>query len=525
MSAPGMTDEDLLHPFPDSTIRPAGYLSGGLTPPASSVIDPAAQVIPMPAPHPQQPLAANGAPPPAGPVPGAFGNKPILDEKQTTTTTSKLGEEQKKDFADLEKIRGQEQAAAQKLTKDNVADAGHEKTAAGEALVQAQQAQIAKQQAIEDAQKHRIAADAEYQRKLADYNKREFHTFWSGRPVAGEVMADVSQALGAFAASGRGKNEAAEILSNRVAEDFNVQRSNIEKAKDGVVMARTGIEDADRARAIMLEDVDVKNAAALNAIRAKLVAGKMNQGADRAQAEGDMTVAAISKQIQELKEKTTVGMATRTASETKYINPEAVELKAAGRRAGSGASNIIYDPTTGEQLGVAQGSRDLTTIKKNLQTAANAQAALNDLKAFYGDTGNQGRLFDPQKRDLLDTLRKNVVNTQLALNNAGISDTKLKLDIAQLPTAGNITSLNQNWQKQLGALQEHTEVARAGVLRGAGLQPPEGGASKSTPPREEAAPASKAISADDRSYLKAVLASSKSSESDRQKARTLLGIN
>jgi hypothetical protein len=295
---------------------------------AASMLPPAAATIPAgtaPA------VTLPGATPIPAPRPGlspGLPTGPIVEGTSVGSTKESLSQPQIQDFAALDKIRGAQENAQKALTGANVADAGEDKKAADAALEEAQRAEIARQKAIEEAQRRRLLAEAEVQERLDHYNKQDFHTFFSDRPKAAEVLTDIGLALGAFGAAGRGQNEAAQILQNRVASDFELQKARIEKAKDSYVMAKAKIADADEARRILLDDVDLRNAAALGVIKAKLVAGKMAQGQTRAQAEGDKAVADIDQQIQQLKEKTTSSMANKTTFEEKKINPEAEAIKA-----------------------------------------------------------------------------------------------------------------------------------------------------------------------------------------------------
>lgn len=403
-----------------ASMGPAAQVPGPTMPPGLSAS------TPMPEPAAPAPVEAPSAHP-------ATSSRPILDTKSTSQTSEKLSEVQQEDFAQLDKIRTDEQAATKQLTADKVKDAGLEQKAADD-MAQAQlEAQAQKAAAIQQAQERRAQAEGAYQQKLEAFNGKEFHSFWSGRPAAAEILADIGVALGAFGASGRGQNEALQILNGRVQQDFDVQKAQIEKAKDSVLMAKTGIADADQARQVAMEDLDIKRNAAMEAIKARLVAGKSAQLGDRAKAEGDMDVAKIAKDIQERKERTTAGMATRTTSTSNYINPAAIEAKAGARKEASAKEDRaqVFDKN-GKYLG------DVTSGRGGAQAFATRDAqydeAINKAKALLARFPEGGTT---------------------------ITDTGAKGDIANaIAAAVTVTSLPKNEEAQ------HLEARSMGITEG-----------------------------------------------------------
>lgn len=510
-------EEDLrLHPYADASIRPEGFQLDPLHPVPDATIRPGVTVSPTSVGQTNASSAPTLPPLPAA-TPAAGPSGTILDDKTTASTTSSLSKPQIEDFKALDKIREKEQTDQDKLTELNRKDAEKTSRAANDAAVQAQQAAAAKAAAIEEAQRRRVAAEATYQSKLDEFNKQEFHSFFSSRPQAAEVLTDLGVAAGAFGASGRGQNESMEILKNRVQNDFDIQRSNIERKKDSVVMARAGVADADQARQILLDDVDVKNAAALSAIQARLVASKMANGMDRATAEGEVTKTGIAQKIQELKEKTTDGMTNRSVTTNKYINPDAEELKASARAAAKPGQDLsIYDPETGNLVGRGRNARDVTMATKTLESAQKARAAVIALQTFH--EANPGRVLpNSNEADQLAGLRKDVVNAFASLYGNGGSDVKMKGDALRLPREGDLFA-SQKHEPQIKQLMDTIDSVKSGVLRSRGIQPPEGGADEGKAPG-----AKPALSAADITYLKAVKVSKTSSAEDKAKATALLG--
>jgi len=341
-----------------------------------------------------------GAPPLAVPPPPAaaapVSNRPLLDTSTTSTTTEKLSKPQLEDFAALDKLGHQQQAAQGKLAADQVKNAEVEQQSAQEQAAAAQAQQEARAAAIEEAQRRRQEAEVIYQQKLDAFNKQDFHSFFSNRGAASEVLADVGVALGAFGAGFKGgRNEALQLLNARVAQDFDVQKAQIEKAKDSVVMAKTGIQDADEARKVALEDLDIKQAAAMTAIKTRLEAGKAAQLGSTAAAQGDKDVAQIGLDIQARKEKTTAGMATRTIGSSTFLNPAAVELKANAHKEASAKNDETGLVNVGRDaqgnpiiLGRAVAGRGgpLAIAQQDIQNTT----AVNAMKALLADVKDTG---------------------------------------------------------------------------------------------------------------------------------------
>jgi hypothetical protein len=349
---------------------------------------PVAPALAQPAPTPQSALAAAVA---AG--------KPILDTKSSSTTTARLAPEQKQDLATIADLGKRGEAAVDAETKEKIKAADAERAAQADAIKAAEATQAAKSQAILEAQQRRAAAEAQYQQKLEEFNGQKFHDFWSSRTKAGEVLADIGVVLGAFGSAGRGENGAADILRNRIAEDFQQQRQNVEMAKDRVVMAKAGVNDADEARRILLDDIDIKNAAAVNAVQQRLKAAQISSGA-MLTAEGEKAKVGLAKDFESMRQKTTSVLTQHMTSESKYLNPEAEEFKQglrAEKKEKEDKSEVFNKKgelqgfvTTGKGGAQAFMTRDVQTTEAIKRAEALLASAEQDGKFAPIDTNRRG---------------------------------------------------------------------------------------------------------------------------------------
>jgi hypothetical protein len=341
-------------------------------------------------------------PPPNGPSPAlaaaVAAGRPIKDTSNVSTTTAKLAPEQKQDLKTVDELRAKEAGAIDAETLEHQRVAAAERKAQEDGIRAAEAAQQAKSEAIAQAQQRRAAAEAEYQRKLEEFNGKQFHSFWSTRSKAGEILADIGVTLGAFGSSGRGQNEAADILRSRITDDFNQQRANIENAKDRVVMAKAGVADADEARRILIDDIDVKNAAALAAVKQRLDAAKMPTDA-LIGAQGEKAKADIAKDLLALRQKTTDSLTQRTTSSTNYLNPQALELKQGAKAAGKDDKSEVFDKA-GKLLGFTTSGRGgaQAFMTRDAQTTEAIQKAEELLK--NAETGGT---------NFIDTKRKGLI--------------------------------------------------------------------------------------------------------------------
>lgn len=118
---------------------------------------------------------------------------------------------------------------------------------------------------------------------------------WSNMTTGSKIMALVGMALGGLGSGARGRNDALDILQTNIKQDLDLQRANIAAADDRVVMARTGIRDAQDAKSKLIADVDVNEAAVWKAIEARWRADLAARKVPAAEIDRDARVLAAQK--------------------------------------------------------------------------------------------------------------------------------------------------------------------------------------------------------------------------------------
>jgi hypothetical protein len=302
---PGNTAPDVVPSDPDALATPSFGDYG--TPPAAP---PAPDSLATPA------FAAPGiAPPPANPV----------QFQQPSATPSDPA-------ADLIKRQGLVDMASAKAKQDQ-ADA------------EAKQA-ADHQKAVDEATAHGNQVYADAQKKYDDavnkYQGQHLKDYWDDDSHS-RFQAGISVALGGLGASiraaggGSSHNDAVDILQKKIADWNDKQKFEIEKMRDTVAMARTGLGDAREAKASLITDVNAKQSATLGSIEAQVRQRLAAQGVPAAQIEQDSRIqqlqmaraqAARTQQEQSIKD-------AKTAAETKYIDARTRKVGASGGSKGA----------------------------------------------------------------------------------------------------------------------------------------------------------------------------------------------
>lgn len=158
--------------------------------------------------------------------------------------------------------------------------------------------------------------------------------FSSSSKAAANIYAGVAGAGRPFEST---ENVGLKMLEQNIDEDHKRQLERIESAKDSVLMARYGVQDAQQAKAAAIQDVNTKYDAVWKSVetRAKRIASF--RGADEAQAEGNAAVQlAKQKQLeirrnnaQEDRKLVLDEIRTRAGAAASYAN--AAESRARGR--------------------------------------------------------------------------------------------------------------------------------------------------------------------------------------------------
>jgi hypothetical protein len=221
---------------------------------------------------------------------------PQLPLHETRTSTRTPGEEYNKLVPQQIENLDEQRANEEQQIADTKVQIGREKDIAkAEAAIAQEQAD---EQGRQMAYREQRAAEADkavgvwrnrlegaYQAAL----KAPTPSLWADKTTGESVMRTIGALfLGALAdgasasvAAAQGRAPGPSTIDQIVGMDLDRQRANIERLKDNVVTARTGVKDAEEARRLMLAEVDAKGAAIYKRLesigKARLAALKADQ--------------------------------------------------------------------------------------------------------------------------------------------------------------------------------------------------------------------------------------------------------
>lgn len=372
--------------------------------------------VPEPAPSPEPPPApAPRAPPPPSPrqpKPKAPDELAQID-KQTAQ-----GEDQHVEQARAAtEIKAERAGQQEKLLEGADAAAEERAMKVGEAvdygnkrLEEAQQNYGKKVQDYEDSKKLKSYWDTHS--KLGAALMVAAGGFSSGAKAAANIYAGVAGGGRPFEST---ENVGIKMLEKGIDDDHRQQLERIESAKDSVLMAKYGVQDAREAKRLAVEDIDAKYDAVWKSVevRAKRIA--MHRGADEATAEGEAAVQLAKQKQLEIRRGNVVEhkklildeIRTRAAAAASYANADesraGAELKRAQARGevrGSGRANVAESTAITSGQNTIRGIDDLlTTIDKSPKAWS---AYRSNAEAWQRKTaGSEGSSVYKQGRGLL----------------------------------------------------------------------------------------------------------------------------
>lgn len=212
--------------------------------------------------------------PPPVPIPAAdpaSGVAKVTDIKPPASL-----EQQQIDVAEQQGAQNVEAAQLQADTADRQAK-------------QAEATEQVKRRAVERGVQYVEQAMTNWRTKVDAYEKAPIESYWADKTTGDKVIAGIALAFGALGAGLTGfagkstGNLAAEQLNRNIDAHFARERQRIERLKDSVAMARTGILDARQAKNELLDDTDATELAAWKAVEARGVASMKAQGVPTAE--------------------------------------------------------------------------------------------------------------------------------------------------------------------------------------------------------------------------------------------------
>lgn len=268
---------------------------------------------------------------------------------------------------------GGQQAVARQQGALNVQ--GAQEDAAAEQAAAAQQQQILQEKqgaltgAFSSTGEAYLAAKTRLQAANDRLNAMDAPALFANRDKAGQYRLGIAMALAGLGDAMRqsamvriGKDPGSHSTINDIIQtDLQRQREAIEKAKDSVVMAKTGLQDVDAARKALLEEIDMKGAIlakkAAEQMKATLAARKVPQ----AEIDANKTIADLT--ATKAKYELDVAGSLKTTMDKHWEQSTKTGFEAINRQPDPGKSGI--SPTqSGEASKAASLDNEIETIKK-----------------------------------------------------------------------------------------------------------------------------------------------------------------
>lgn len=299
--------------------------------------------------------------------------------------------------------------AAQGALKGTVAEQDKANADLAAAAGQAHQERLGK--AIEEGNQHVEKSLANYDSKVKEYEGQKLHGYFEGGRH-NLIAAKIGLALGAFgaglsAAGGMNTgNVAQQQLNKLIDDDFQKQRANIEKVKDSVAMARTGVLDAREAKQTLLQDVNAKEAAMWKTVELQGVAQLKAFGKQQADIDANGLIIQARQKQEELRAQTVRQSqqdylhALQVKSQVAENYAQAAHARAAAANAGQDKKDkaqaaldarVVRDPN-GNPIGIAATPRVVDKIASDIAATDSYVAKVN---ALADHIRQHGRILNP----------------------------------------------------------------------------------------------------------------------------------
>lgn len=289
---------DPLNPYADSRVLPGLALpdkkAPSVAPDSPNPMQPGGgSSSPFSSPAMSQPM---GAPSPSAPAQDP--NKLVTTGTSTTTSGGKLSKEQKGVIEERKHITADQIAASDKQREFEQKEAQVRVQVSGE-LYDIEDKHEKRQAEIIEQENKRIAAAREQVEKAVEERKAAKLTSFFDRQGGEKFQMLASIALGglgaAFSARGGGssENKVMTTMMQLADRDMELQKQKIASLDTNVAMARTGVRDAEEAKAQMLTDAYANKAAAMGKTARLLEKQLAQTGMDAASIAADQRVVAF----------------------------------------------------------------------------------------------------------------------------------------------------------------------------------------------------------------------------------------
>ena len=220
---------------------------------------------------------------------------------------------------------------------------------------------------------------AEHKTKVDELSKQSITSLVSRMSTGKKILMGISIALGAIGramANPGGPNRAFQSVMRQINEDREDQKANIAGMERQIAISRTGIQDADAARANLVEDVETNYQATLKSMQANLQKSMLQAGMTEPEIAADEKIIALQKDSLDAEVKAATLIADKLSRTTQH------QMLIAGN-AKKGADNKI----TSAIRQAIRGDSDYKSYEKALGKTR-AYSEMQDLMTTAIKTGN-----------------------------------------------------------------------------------------------------------------------------------------
>lgn len=354
-----------------------------------------------------------------------------------------------------------------------------EQSKAEDALLNAdaeRKAQMVHQKEQEEAIAHGNAklsqSQKTYDDRLSEYQGMGIKGYYE-QPHHSRLMAAIAIALGGIGAGlsaaggGSSENRVLTQINKNISDDYERQKFQIDKARDSVVMARTGINDAKEAKAALLEDAAAKKTATFDGIEKEARQQLAERGMSQPQIDADSRIL----QIQAMRKQAQIDADKRQHQEALDAAREHL-MGSQANRADQQAALAAKKAKGGSGAGAGGGKQQALTealTKSGGEITPEVAAVADKLKIKPTDLRGMASSFKQERRvDLADRKVTNNEVETFAKDN-GLNEI-VKRNQALTKINGLLSNKDVDPLTQVLALQEFDKASKGGTATASAMQ-------------------------------------------------------
>jgi hypothetical protein len=153
---------------------------------------------------------------------------------------------------------------------------------------------------LDQGEKELAAARAHHQQLYDEYQKNStVKDYWADKSTGNKIMAAIAVFLGGLGQRNGGSNGALQIINSSIDQDYARQRANIESRRQAAADAKGDIGDVQQRNSDALRALDIRQAAAIGAVKDELAKRMVALGVPQQQIETNQGIQQLEqKQLQ-----------------------------------------------------------------------------------------------------------------------------------------------------------------------------------------------------------------------------------